>query len=171
MGKGLALHFTAVPNQRYSPLPALGNTMPAAWSDAFFERRQPVEQARAVAGWVASSGRRDRAGRSHVTDYDAPRAGAFLQCRERIGTRLSFDRETLDCPDGAAARAVTATTVVWIISMAAFWIGYHCSPQLPSYRTASRRAEHLGSSMSGQNSELNSAQPLGRLLHSLIPGR
>jgi hypothetical protein len=30
-------------------------------------------------------------------------------------------------PDGAAMRAVTATTVVWIVSRIAFWTGYHIS--------------------------------------------
>ncbi len=29
------------------------------------------------------------------------------------------------CPDGRAMRAVVATTVVWILARAAFWIGYH----------------------------------------------
>jgi hypothetical protein len=32
------------------------------------------------------------------------------------------------CPDGGAMRAVAATTVVWIASRAAFWIGYHFGP-------------------------------------------
>jgi hypothetical protein len=36
------------------------------------------------------------------------------------------------CADGHAMRAVVATTVVWIVSRAAFWIGYHYGPQ---YRT------------------------------------
>ncbi len=31
------------------------------------------------------------------------------------------------CPDGSAMRAVLATTVVWIVARAAFWIGYHRS--------------------------------------------
>jgi uncharacterized MAPEG superfamily protein len=30
-------------------------------------------------------------------------------------------------PDGSAMRAVVATTVVWIVSRAAFWVGYHRS--------------------------------------------
>jgi hypothetical protein len=30
-------------------------------------------------------------------------------------------------PDGAAMRAVLATTIVWILARAAFWIGYHRS--------------------------------------------
>lgn len=34
--------------------------------------------------------------------------------------------------DGKAMRAVVATTAVWILSRAAFWIGYHFGPQ---YRT------------------------------------
>jgi hypothetical protein len=36
------------------------------------------------------------------------------------------------CSDGRAMRAVVATTVVWIVARAAFWIGYHRGPQ---YRT------------------------------------
>jgi hypothetical protein len=32
------------------------------------------------------------------------------------------------CPDGWAMRAVAATTLVWIASRAAFWIGYHFGP-------------------------------------------
>jgi hypothetical protein len=31
------------------------------------------------------------------------------------------------CPDGAAMRAVVATTAVWILGRWAFWIGYHRS--------------------------------------------
>ena len=31
------------------------------------------------------------------------------------------------CPDGAAMRAVLATTIVWIVARFAFWIGYHRS--------------------------------------------
>jgi uncharacterized MAPEG superfamily protein len=31
------------------------------------------------------------------------------------------------CPDGSSMRAVVATTVVWIIARAAFWLGYHRS--------------------------------------------
>jgi uncharacterized MAPEG superfamily protein len=31
------------------------------------------------------------------------------------------------CPDGAAMRAVPATTIVWILARFAFWIGYHRS--------------------------------------------
>ena len=31
------------------------------------------------------------------------------------------------CPDGASMRAVVATTVVWIVARAAFWLGYHRS--------------------------------------------
>jgi hypothetical protein len=31
------------------------------------------------------------------------------------------------CPDGAAMRAVLATSVVWILARFAFWIGYHRS--------------------------------------------
>jgi uncharacterized MAPEG superfamily protein len=31
------------------------------------------------------------------------------------------------CPSGSAMRAVVATTVVWIVARAAFWIGYHRS--------------------------------------------
>ena len=31
------------------------------------------------------------------------------------------------CPNGSAMRAVVATTVVWIVARAAFWIGYHRS--------------------------------------------
>jgi hypothetical protein len=34
------------------------------------------------------------------------------------------------CPDGSAMRAVVATTVVWIIARAAFWLGYHRSAAL-----------------------------------------
>jgi hypothetical protein len=34
------------------------------------------------------------------------------------------------CADGAAMRAVVATTVVWIVARAAFWLGYHCSAAL-----------------------------------------
>ncbi|HEY3908428.1 MAG TPA: hypothetical protein VGM07_00895 [Stellaceae bacterium] len=34
------------------------------------------------------------------------------------------------CPDGAAMRAVLATTVVWILARFAFWIGYHRSAAL-----------------------------------------
>jgi hypothetical protein len=33
-------------------------------------------------------------------------------------------------PDGSAMRAVVATTVVWIVGRAAFWIGYHRSAAL-----------------------------------------
>jgi hypothetical protein len=29
------------------------------------------------------------------------------------------------CSDGGAMRAVVATTVVWIVARAGFWIGYH----------------------------------------------
>jgi hypothetical protein len=36
------------------------------------------------------------------------------------------------CADGRSMRAVTATTIVWIVSRAAFWIGYH---QGPEFRT------------------------------------
>ncbi|HZL60075.1 MAG TPA: MAPEG family protein [Stellaceae bacterium] len=36
------------------------------------------------------------------------------------------------CADGRAMRAVAATAAVWIVSRAAFWIGYHYGPQ---YRT------------------------------------
>ena len=32
------------------------------------------------------------------------------------------------CADGASMRAVVATAVVWILSRAAFWIGYHVGP-------------------------------------------
>jgi hypothetical protein len=32
------------------------------------------------------------------------------------------------CPDGRAMRAIAATTLVWIASRAAFWIGYHFGP-------------------------------------------
>jgi hypothetical protein len=32
------------------------------------------------------------------------------------------------CGDGASMRAVTATTVVWILARFAFWIGYHRGP-------------------------------------------
>jgi uncharacterized MAPEG superfamily protein len=31
------------------------------------------------------------------------------------------------CPDGSTMRAVAATTVVWIVTRIAFWIGYHRS--------------------------------------------
>jgi uncharacterized MAPEG superfamily protein len=34
------------------------------------------------------------------------------------------------CADGAAMRAVVATTVVWIVARAAFWLGYHRSAAL-----------------------------------------
>jgi len=34
------------------------------------------------------------------------------------------------CADGSAMRAVVATTVVWILTRWAFWIGYHRSPLL-----------------------------------------
>ena len=34
--------------------------------------------------------------------------------------------------DGRSMRAVVATTVVWIVSRAAFWIGYHRGPQYRS---------------------------------------
>jgi uncharacterized MAPEG superfamily protein len=33
-------------------------------------------------------------------------------------------------PDGSAMRAVVATTVVWIVARAAFWVGYHRSAAL-----------------------------------------
>lgn len=33
-------------------------------------------------------------------------------------------------PDGSAMRAVVATTVVWIVARAAFWLGYHRSAAL-----------------------------------------
>jgi hypothetical protein len=33
-----------------------------------------------------------------------------------------------DCADGRAMRAVVATTTVWVISRAVFWIGYHRAP-------------------------------------------
>ena len=36
------------------------------------------------------------------------------------------------CSDGRSMRAVVATTVVWIVSRAAFWIGYHRGPQYRS---------------------------------------
>lgn len=39
----------------------------------------------------------------------------------------------LYCPDGAAMRAIVATTAVWIVSRGAFWIGYHYGA---AYRTA-----------------------------------
>ncbi|WP_410968141.1 hypothetical protein, partial [Salmonella sp. SAL04281] len=29
------------------------------------------------------------------------------------------------CDSGAAMRAVTATTIVWILNRIAFWVGYH----------------------------------------------
>ena len=35
----------------------------------------------------------------------------------------------LYCADGHAMRAVVATTVVWIVSRYAFWIGYHKAPR------------------------------------------
>ncbi|WP_281662891.1 MAPEG family protein [Paraburkholderia fungorum] len=34
------------------------------------------------------------------------------------------------CPDGSSMRAVVATTVLWIVSRGAFWIGYHHSAAL-----------------------------------------
>ena len=34
------------------------------------------------------------------------------------------------CLDGAAMRSVVATTVVWIVARAAFWLGYHRSAAL-----------------------------------------
>ncbi|MFM0073684.1 hypothetical protein PQQ86_21245 [Paraburkholderia sediminicola] len=34
------------------------------------------------------------------------------------------------CPDGSSMRAVVATTVVWIVARAAFWLGYHRSAAL-----------------------------------------
>lgn len=34
------------------------------------------------------------------------------------------------CADGSAMRAVVATTVVWIVARAAFWLGYHRSAAL-----------------------------------------
>jgi hypothetical protein len=34
------------------------------------------------------------------------------------------------CPDGSYMRAVVATTVVWIVARAAFWLGYHRSAAL-----------------------------------------
>jgi hypothetical protein len=34
------------------------------------------------------------------------------------------------CADGAEMRAVVATTVVWIVARAAFWLGYHRSAAL-----------------------------------------
>ncbi|HHT9055504.1 TPA: MAPEG family protein, partial [Burkholderia cenocepacia] len=34
------------------------------------------------------------------------------------------------CVDGTAMRAVVATTVVWIVARAAFWLGYHRSAAL-----------------------------------------
>lgn len=37
------------------------------------------------------------------------------------------------CSDGRSMRAVVATTVVWMLSRGAFWIGYHRGPQ---YRSA-----------------------------------
>ena len=33
------------------------------------------------------------------------------------------------CEDGSSMRAVAATSVVWILARAAFWIGYHIGPQ------------------------------------------
>lgn len=33
-------------------------------------------------------------------------------------------------PDGSAMRAVVATTVVWVVARAAFWLGYHRSAAL-----------------------------------------
>jgi hypothetical protein len=33
------------------------------------------------------------------------------------------------CADGSAMRAVLATTVVWMIARAVFWIGYHRAPR------------------------------------------
>jgi uncharacterized MAPEG superfamily protein len=36
------------------------------------------------------------------------------------------------CSDGRSMRVVAATTVVWIVSRAAFWIGYHRGPQYRS---------------------------------------
>jgi hypothetical protein len=33
------------------------------------------------------------------------------------------------CADGRTMRAVTATTVVWIVSRVAFWVGYHKGPE------------------------------------------
>jgi uncharacterized metal-binding protein len=41
------------------------------------------------------------------------------------------------CTDGSAMRAVVATTVTWILSRFAFWIGYH------------RGAKHRGAGMTG----------------------
>ena len=36
-------------------------------------------------------------------------------------------------PDGSAMRAVLATTIVWILARAAFWIGYHRSAAMRSF--------------------------------------
>jgi hypothetical protein len=40
-------------------------------------------------------------------------------------------------PDGAAMRAVAATTVVWILARFAFWIGYHRSAAMRGVGAAS----------------------------------
>jgi hypothetical protein len=37
------------------------------------------------------------------------------------------------CADGRAMRAVVATTVIWIIARAAFWLGYHRSAALRGF--------------------------------------
>ncbi len=73
-----------------------------------------------------------------------PLAGAELA---RMKVNLRYLQHTLEqlllfipgllalsyhCSDGSSMRAVTATTITWIVSRAVFWIGYHKGPEYRS---------------------------------------